>query len=307
MRKALALTVPLFVVSLFAAAVGLGQGGAGEHPQISNGPKFKALVYHETTGFRHASIPYAIEQLKAYGDANGFEVTDDQTSAQFTDEGLAEYDVVIWLSTVGGVRGDAPLLTDDEWAAFERYLENGGGYAGIHAASDCCNESEWYGELLGNQARFNSHPGGVGGSPGCIGDFEGDPNPVGHTRSCFEAVVETEDGKHPSTRHLPERWEISDELYNFNANPRSAVHVLQTLDESSYDFQPHPFIRNWGNLMGEDHPITWCQIYDGARIWYTGLGHDANIFANHDSMAMIVNGVKWSAGKWGVKGCDQEG
>ncbi|HSI79545.1 MAG TPA: ThuA domain-containing protein [Solirubrobacterales bacterium] len=306
MRKALAFTVPLFVVSLFMAAVSLGQGG-GEKPQISNGPKFTALVYHETTGFRHASIPYAIEQLEAYGEANGFEVTADQTSAQFTDEGLAQYDVVIWLSTVGGVRGDAPLLTAEEWAAFERYIQGGGGYAGIHAASDCCNESEWYGELLGNQARFNSHPGGLGGSPGCIGNRPGDPNVVNNTRSCFEAVVETEDGKHPSTRHLPERWEISDELYNFNANPRSTVHVLQTLDESSYDFQPHPFIRNWGNLMGEDHPITWCQIYDGARIWYTGLGHDANIFANHDSMAMIVNGIKWSAGKWGLKGCDQEG
>ena len=304
MRKALTLTVPLFLVGLVAAGASLAQS---EQPSISNGPKFKALVYHETTGFRHASIPDAIEQLQAYGDANGFEVTADQTSDQFTDEGLAEYDVVIWLSTVGGVRGDAPLLTAEEWGAFERYMQAGGGYAGIHAASDCCNESEWYGELLGNQARFDSHPGGVGGSPGCIGDRPGDPNVVGHTGSCFEAAVETEDGKHPSTRHLPDRWEISDELYNFKANPRSTVHVLQTLDESSYDFQPHPFIRGWGNLMGEDHPITWCQLYDGGRVWYTGLGHDANIYANHDSMAMIVKGIQWSTGKWGTKRCDQEG
>jgi type 1 glutamine amidotransferase len=83
--------------------------------------------------------------------------------------------------------------------------------------------------------------------------------------------------------------------------------VLQTLDESSYNFQPHPFIRNWGQLMGADHPITWCQLYDGGRVWYTGLGHDANIYANHDSMSMIVQGIKWSAGKWGLRGCDEEG
>ena len=305
MRKALMLTVPVFLTTLAVAGASLGR--SADSTDVSDGPKFTALVYHETTGFRHASIPYAIEQLEAYGDANGFEVTADQTSDRFTDEGLAEYDVVIWLSTVGGVRGDAPLLTDEEWAAFERYMEAGGGYAGIHAGSDCCDESEWYGELLGNQARFDSHPGGVGGSPGCIGNRPGDPNVVGNTGSCFEAVVETEDGKHPSTRRIPSRWEISDELYNFKANPRSTVHVLQTLDESSYDFQPHPFIRNWGNLMGEDHPITWCQLYDGGRVWYTGLGHDANIFANHDSMSMIVNGIKWSAGKWGLKGCGQEG
>jgi cytochrome c len=296
MRKAVALTLALFAASLFTTSVSSAQQDDG--PQISNGPKIRALIYHETTGFRHASIPYAIEQLKAYGDANGID---------FTDDGLAKYDVVVWLSTVGGVRGDPPLLTDSEWAAFQRYIENGGGYAGIHAGSDCCDESEWYGELLGNQARFHSHPGGLGGSPGCIGDRPGDPNVVGHTGSCFQAVVETEDDKHPSTRDLPDRWAISDELYNFKANPRSTVHVLQTLDESSYNFQPHPFIRNWGGLMGEDHPITWCQIYDGGRVWYTGLGHDANIYANHDSMAMIVQGIKWSAGKWGLRGCDEEG
>jgi type 1 glutamine amidotransferase len=276
-------------------------------PVLSQGPKVNALIYHETTGFRHASIPYALEQLEAYGERPGISFTADRTSDRFTDEGLAPYDVVVWLSTGGGVRGDPPQLTDDEWAAFERYLQNGGGDAGIHAASDCSNESEWYGEQLGNQARFDSHPGGLGGSPGCIGDFAGDPNPDGHTRSCFEAVVVEEDGKHPSTRHLPQQWPISDELYNFTANPRSAVHVLQTLDESSYDFQPHPFIRFWGNLMGEDHPITWCNVHDGARAWYTGLGHDANIYANHDSMAMIVNGIKWAAGKWGLKDCDEDG
>ena len=79
MRKPLAFTLALFVASLFTAPVSLGQ--QGDRPQISNGPKIRALVYHETTGFRHASIPYAIEQLRAYGDANGIDITADQTSA----------------------------------------------------------------------------------------------------------------------------------------------------------------------------------------------------------------------------------
>jgi cytochrome c len=264
-------------------------------------------VYHETTGFRHASIPYAIQQITAWGGRRGIEVTADQTSNRFTDAGLAPFDVVVWLSTVGGVRGDAPLLTDAEWAAFQRYMEHGGGYAGIHAASDCCDESAWYGELLGNQARFANHPGGVGGSPGCMGNFPGDPNVVRNTGSCFQATIVTEDAEHPTTEGLPQPWDISDELYNFKANPRSTVHVLQTLDESSYNFQPHPYIRNWGTLMGADHPITWCQVYDGGRVWYTGIGHDAAAFANNDSMDMIGKGISWAGGRWGLKGCEQEG
>jgi cytochrome c len=309
MRKALAFAIALFCVSLSWAAISLGNGNGrgdddGDHGDRGN---LKALVYHETTGFRHPSIPYAIQQLKLWGAANGVDVTDDQTSAQFTDRGLRKYDVVIWLSTVGGVRGDAPLLTSDEWAAFQRYMRHGGNYAGIHAASDCCDESAWYGELLGNQARFDSHPGGLGGSPGCIGSRPRETNVMGQTGSCFQAVVVTEDGNHPSTRHLPARWNISDELYNFKANPRSTVHVLQTLDESSYNFQPHPFIRNWGNLMGADHPITWCQHYGGGRVWYTGLGHDAEIFAEHDSMTMIMEGIKWAAGVGRSSGCGDEG
>ena len=160
----------------------------------------------------------------------------------------------------------------------------------------------WYGELLGNQARFANHPGGVGGSPGCIGDFPGDPNVVGHTGSCFEGTIVTEDGEHPTTEDLPARWDLSDERDNFQANPRSTVHVLQTLDESSNNFQPHPFIRNWGTLMGADHPITWCQVYDGGRVWYTGIGHDAAAYANEDSMGMIFKGIQWAGGRWGLQG-----
>ena len=31
--------------------------------------------------------------------------------------------------------------------------------------------------------------------------------------------------------------------------------------------------------MGVDHPIAWCQDYDGGRSWYTGLGHTDASFA----------------------------
>lgn len=293
MRDTLTFTTALFSFSLLGAVVGLGS-------DRGRPPKIRALVYHETTGFRHASIPFAIAQMTAHGAQYGIEVTADQTSSRFTDEGLASFDVVVWLSTVGGVRGAPPLLTDAEWAAFERYMEAGGGYAGIHAASDCCDESAWYGDLLGNGARFANHPSGVDGSPGCLGAF---PGAVGGTSTCFQAVVQNEDDKHPSNRDLHDSWNISDELYNLQASPRGMVHVLQRLDESSYDFQPHPFIRSWGTLMGEDHPITWCQLYDGGRVWYTGLGHDAAIFANDDSLQMILKGITWAAGKWGAQGC----
>ena len=34
-------------------------------------------------------------------------------------------------------------------AAFERYIQAGGGYMGIHAAADCEYDWGWYGRLAG--------------------------------------------------------------------------------------------------------------------------------------------------------------
>ena len=55
-------------------------------------------------------------------------------------------------------------------------------------------------------------------------------------------------------------------------SPRLAgVHVLATVDESTYD-------EDDGNTTDDDHPISWCQRYDGGRSWYTGMGHTAASF-----------------------------
>ena len=84
-------------------------------------------------------------------------------------------------------------------------------------------------------------------------------------------------------------------------SPREGgVHVLASMDETTYDEQD-------GNETDDDHPIAWCQPYDGGRSWYTGLGHDANIYAAHDSMKMIIEGIRWAGGRGGLQGCQNEG
>ena len=61
----------------------------------------------------------------------------------------------------------------------------------------------------------------------------------------------------PSTSMLPKRWVRTDEWYNFLGNPRSSVHVLATVDETTYT----------GGTSGFDHPIAWSHNYDGGRAW----------------------------------------
>ena len=111
------------------------------------------LVFSKTGGFRHDSIPQGIAAIQALGTANGFTVVATEDAAQFTDANLATFDVVVFLSTTGEV------LNDAQQGAFERYIQGGGGYAGVHAASDTEYTWPWYGELVGGY--FRNHPPGT--------------------------------------------------------------------------------------------------------------------------------------------------
>src|SRR3954469_17833554 len=144
----------------------------------------KVLVFSKTTGFRHDSIPAGISAIQALGTANGFAVTATEDAAQFTEANLAQFDVVVFLSTTSDV------LNDAQQTAFEHYIEGGGGYVGIHAAADTEYTWPWYGEMLGGY--FRNHPTGT---------------PT--------ATVHIEDTDEPSTQGLPVNWSRTDEWYNY--------------------------------------------------------------------------------------------
>src|SRR5699024_1482781 len=101
-------------------------------------------------------------------------------------------------------------------------------------------------------------------------------------------TVRVEDRVHPSTEHLPERWEREDEWYNYATNVRGEAHVLATMDETTYN--------PGGNAMGYDHPISWCKLYDGGRAWMTGMGHEGSYYQESNLVQHIVGGVEWAAG-----------
>ncbi|NYI07400.1 ThuA domain-containing protein [Allostreptomyces psammosilenae] len=223
------------------------------------GGSLDVLVFSKTAGYRHDSIPTGIEAIRALGRANGFRVTATEDANVFNDRALRNYDTVVWLSTTGDV------LDDAQQAAFERYINRGGGYVGIHAAADTEYDWPWYGELVG--AYFKGHP------------------PV------QPATLHVEDHDHPSTAHLDATETKTDEWYAYRTNPRDSVHVLATLDEDSYDHG------GGNNAMGGDHPISWCQEHDGGRAWYTGLGHTKEAWADRDFTASVLGGILTTAGR----------
>ncbi len=238
---------------LLVATPVAGAGAAGPDPSQ---PSFDALVFTRTAAFRHSSIPTGIAAVEKLGGENGFSVTATEDPGAFTDENLAKYEVVIWLSTTGDV------LDDAQQAAFERYIENGGGYAGVHAASDTEYGWPWYGRLVG--ARFNGHP------------------------AQQTATIKVNGASNPSTESLPKQWTRFDEWYNFRDYTDGSVRVLARLDESTYDAGP--------TAMGDDHPIAWCHPYDGGRAWYTALGHTEASYSEPLFLSHLLGGIEQAAG-----------
>src|SRR5437870_6084547 len=113
--------------------------------------KPRVLVFSKTTGFRHSSIPNGIAAIQKLGEQNGFDVDTTENADLFNDSTLKKYSAVIFLNTTGDV------LDYRQEAAFERYIQAGGGFVGVHSATDTEYDWGWYGRLAGGY--FYDHPG----------------------------------------------------------------------------------------------------------------------------------------------------
>ncbi|MCD9028252.1 ThuA domain-containing protein [Luteimonas sp. BDR2-5] len=160
----------------------------------------RILVFSRTAGFRHDSIPVAVETLRAIGADAGFAVDASEDATRFDDAVLARYRAVVFANVTGEVLGAA------QQAAFERYVATGGGFVGVHAAADSGYAWPWYGELVG--AWFARHPEGL--------------QPV---RVVFEV------GPGPSGTRA---WAVTDEIYDYRRNPRPDVRVVASIDPASH-------------------------------------------------------------------------
>jgi type 1 glutamine amidotransferase len=261
---ALAAVLLVLPVSLAAATGDRSRG----HGQGQLHKRFSALVFSSTAAFRHTEcIPQGTVAIAQMAARRGFEVDATENAAAFTDENLANYDVVIFLCTTGDV------LNADQQGAFERYIRAGGGYAGIHSASDTEYDWAWYGGLVG--AYFRDHPGAV--------------NPQFQV-----ATMLVEDRHTAATKQLGRTWTREEEWYNFRTNPRANVHVLLSVDESTYD--PRGYSVPGGSPGMGDHPISWCQRYDGGRAFYTALGHKGVYWEEPLLLSHILGGIEMAAG-----------
>ena len=233
--KKLSLLIVLFVIFSFAIKQ--------KNPAV--------LIFSKTNGYRHQSIPVGIEAIKKLGAENNFTVDATEDSLAINDENLSGYQAIIFLSTTMKVLGEP------EEKALQNFIHKGGGFVGIHAATDCEYNFPWYVQMVG--ASFESHP------------------------KQQVAKLMVVDNKHISTKHLPAVWERKDEWYNFKSlNPD--VKVLIKIDETSYE----------GGKNGDNHPMAWYHEFEGGRAFYTELGHTKESYTEPMFLQHVLGGIQYA-------------
>lgn len=213
----------------------------------------RVLVFSHTAAFRHGHIPLARDVIQGLGTEMGMTVDTTENPVDFNEENLARYDAVVFLSTTGDV------LDRNQQIAFQRFIQGGGGYLGVHSASDTEYDWPWYGQLVGGY--FTDHP------------------------APQEATLNILDTTHPVVSHLPEQWTRFDEWYNLRmVNPH--VIPLVKIDETTY---------NPGNDIseGDTHPLVWYQHFDGGRSLYIQPGHTDESWSEEAFLEMVQAGLAW--------------
>ena len=219
----------------------------------SRSGKPRILVFGKTADYHHTSIPAGMAAIQKLGAENEFDVDTTTDANMFTEDSLKKYSAIIFLSTTGNV------LNQYQEVAFERYIQAGGGFVGVHAATDTEYDWGWYGRLVG--AYFESHP------------------------KIQEAVLHVVDSSIAATKGIPVEWKRTDEWYNFKKLSKD-VKVLLTIDEKSYE----------GGKLGDNHPMAWYHEYDGGRAFYTELGHTEESYADPVYLKHLLGGIQYTVG-----------
>lgn len=278
------IVLTLVVLLLIAGLWLVGPGNAGRMffgmgiTYDKQAPKLPAmtgpavLIFSKTNGFRSDDqIKVANVALEKLAREKGWASYTTENAAVFNADQLGKFKAVVWNSTSGDV------LTPEQRAAFKTWLEQGGGFVGLHGAGgDPSYKWTWYAEELIGTAF------------------------IGHTLNPHiqRGRLLVEDRNHPATKGLDAEWIRNDEWYSFAKSPRDkGYRILVSIDEASYlPVEKIPLLVNKDLRMGKDHPMVWTHCVGNGRALYSALGHEAVAYSEPKHLELIAGAISWAAG-----------
>ena len=211
----------------------------------------------------HDNIAASVAVIKKLGQENQFEVEVSDDPKLFTDESLKKFKALVFDNTNNEI-----FDNEEQKAAFQRYIRGGGGFVGIHSACGSMRKWPWFWSMLGG--KFKRHP--------ALQPF----------------TIKVKDAKDPSTAHLPESFQWTDEFYFLEQMPED-LHVLLAGDLTTLekDKDKEKFA---DKRFGNELPLTWRHQFDGGREWYTALGHKSEYYSDPKLSKLILGGILWAMG-----------
>ncbi len=248
------------ILAVMAGFAVQAQTPEGYPANYAGAPRFKALVFY-TEHAEAAHVDFAkqgVEFFKRLNYGEGFYLDVTTNLDVYTYEQLKAYDIIVML--------DGYPSTPAGRAAFQHYMENGGGWMGFHVAAynDKHTQWPWFLDFLGGGVFYcNNWP----------------PQP---------AKLVLDRTSHPVTRNLPASFIVPEsEWYQWNPSPRlnPDIEVLVSLSADNYPMGIKDVV-NFG-----DFPIVWTNRK--YRMIYLNMGHGDDEFTDATQKLLFINAFRW--------------
>ncbi len=258
-----------------------------EKPLAEPAGKRRILVFAVTNGFRHQSIPTGQLMMRLMGEKTGaFEAVVSDDLANFEAEALAGFDLVCFLNTTGSVflphKKELDKMDEAARAAAKErearlqknlmeFIRGGGGFVGIHAATDTYYEWAEYGQMINGY--FDGHPW--------------------NANTAVSLKVEPGQEEHPlAAMFLGENLDITEEIYQLKDPYESRkVRMLLRLDTERSPMDLRGIKRD-----DKDFGVSWARMWGDGRVFYSALGHNHEIYWHPRIVLHFLAGIQWALG-----------
>jgi len=208
-------------------------------------------------GYVHDNIATSVKAIEKLGVENGFKTAVSDDPAIFSQSSLKKFSAVIFANS-----NNRAFDTEEQRKAFQDYIHGGGGFIGIHSASGSERDWSWFSKLLGGT--FAWHP------------------------PLQKFTVQIVDANHPATSFFTGKtWDWEDEFYTMKEQP-TGVHVLL-----AGNIKQLKGVGEKGAALPDLIPLAWCHEFEGARSFYTALGHKKEYYSDATYLKHLAGGIRW--------------
>jgi len=151
-------------------------------------------------------------------------------------------------------------ITEEQEEGLLEAIKSGVGIAGWHGGlGDAFRQNTQYQFMVGGQ--WVAHPGGI-----------------------IDYSVQITNSLDPVTKGLSE-FAVNSEQYYMHVDPNVKVLATTTFNDE------HAF---WINKTVM--PIAWKKYFGKGRVFYTSLGHTADVFDIPEALQIMQRGIRWASG-----------